>query len=149
MRRPINAVLTVTLAGIVSAAALFTSATPARAELVIHVEKSVQRMTVVRDGVPTSVFRVSTAARPYGTPNGIFRPQRLERSWFSRIYYNSPMPHSIFFHGGYAIHGTYAIRQLGGPASHGCIRLHPAHASALYSMVKREGLARTRIVISN
>lgn len=39
------------------------------------------------------------------------------------------MPHSIFFHGGYAIHGSYEINRLGGPASHGCIRLHPANAA--------------------
>jgi lipoprotein-anchoring transpeptidase ErfK/SrfK len=55
-------------------------------------------------------------------------PQRLAASWFSKLYYNSPMPHSIFFSGGYAIHGSYEINRLGGPASHGCIRLHPANA---------------------
>jgi L,D-transpeptidase catalytic domain len=58
------------------------------------------------------------------------------------------MPHSIFFHGGYAIHGTYEINRLGGPASHGCIRLHPANAAALFALVKREGMAATTIVIS-
>jgi hypothetical protein len=64
------------------------------------------------------------------------------------LYYNSPMPHSIFFHGGYAIHGSYEINRLGGPASHGCIRLHPANAAALFELVKSEGLGATTIVVS-
>ena len=59
------------------------------------------------------------------------------------------MPCSSFFHGGYAIHGTNYLRQLGGPASHGCVRLHPANAATLYGLVKQEGLGRTRIVIEN
>jgi hypothetical protein len=51
----------------------------------------------------------------------------------------SPMPYSIFFAGGYAIHGTYSVAQLGRPASHGCIRLSPGHAQQLFQMVKAEG----------
>lgn len=129
--------------------ALFALLGAARADLLIRINKSTQRMTVEREGVQTNVFVVSTARRPYGTPNGTFRPQRLERVWFSRVYYNSPMPYSIFFHGGYAIHGTRDIRQLGGPASHGCVRLHPSDAAILFDMVKREGMANTRIVIEN
>jgi hypothetical protein len=58
------------------------------------------------------------------------------------------MPHSIFFHGGYAIHGSYEIHRLGGPASHGCIRLHPANAAALFDLVKSEGMTATTIVVS-
>jgi hypothetical protein len=58
------------------------------------------------------------------------------------------MPHSIFFHGGYAIHGSYEINRLGGPASHGCIRLHPANAAALFELVKSEGTGATSIVVS-
>jgi lipoprotein-anchoring transpeptidase ErfK/SrfK len=58
------------------------------------------------------------------------------------------MPHSIFFQGGYAIHGSYEINRLGGPASHGCIRLHPANAAALFELVKSEGTGATTIVVS-
>ena len=64
------------------------------------------------------------------------------------IVHNSPMPHSIFFHRGYAIHGSYDINRLGGPASHGCIRLHPANAAALFDLVRSEGVAATTIVVS-
>ena len=56
-------------------------------------------------------WAVSTGRAGYGTPSGTYRPQRMERSWFSKLYYNSPMPYSIFFHGGYAIHGSYEINR--------------------------------------
>ena len=117
---------------------LMTSA-PAFARVLITVDKNSQQMSVSVDGVPRYRFAVSTGRAGYGTPNGTYHPQRLAASWFSKLYYNSPMPHSIFFHGGYAIHGSYEINRLGGPASHGCIRLHPANAAALFELVKSEG----------
>jgi hypothetical protein len=118
------------------------------AEVLISVNKNTQQMSVSVDGVPRYRFAVSTGRAGYGTPNGTYHPQRLAASWFSKLYYNSPMPHSIFFHGGYAIHGSYEINRLGGPASHGCIRLHPANAAALFTLVKSEGTAATTIVVS-
>lgn len=57
----------------------------------------------------------------------------------SAKYDNAPMPHSIFFHGQYAIHGTNAVGKLGRPASHGCVRISPAHAATLFAMVQRQG----------
>jgi len=57
------------------------------------------------------------------------------------------MPYSIFFDGGYAIHGSYEISHLGRPASHGCIRLHPRHAAVLFSLVRRNR-SETRIIVT-
>jgi lipoprotein-anchoring transpeptidase ErfK/SrfK len=118
------------------------------ANVLISVDKNTQRMTISVDGAPHYQFAVSTGRTGYGTPNGAYHPQRLERTWFSKEYYNSPMPHSIFFHGGYAIHGSYEINRLGGPASHGCIRLHPQNAAALFALVKQQGIDATTIVVS-
>src|SRR6185437_10615166 len=120
----------------------FATAEPAFAEVLISVIKSTQQMSVSVDGVPRYRFAGSTGRAGYGTPNGTYHPQRLAASWFSKLYYNSPMPHSIFFHGGYAIHGSYEINRLGGPASHGCIRLHPSNAAALFALVKAEGMGQ-------
>ena len=106
----------------------------AEAKLDILVDKATQRMMVMQDGYMRYLWPVSTGRDELATPNGIYSPQRLERTWFSRAYYNSPMPYSIFFHNGYAIHGSYAINQLGGPASHGCVRLAPAKAAALFAL---------------
>ena len=120
----------------------------AYAAVVVTVDKSTQRMSVAVDGTPRHNWAVSTGRAGYGTPNGTYSPTRLERTWFSREYYNSPMPHSIFFHGGYAIHGSYEISRLGGPASHGCIRLHPSNAATLFRLVKEHGAGSTRIVVT-
>jgi lipoprotein-anchoring transpeptidase ErfK/SrfK len=120
---------------------------PAHARVVVQIDKSSQRMFVSVDGAPRYVWPVSTGRRGYGTPSGTFRPQMMARRWYSRKYYNSPMPHSIFFYRGYAIHGTNELRRLGGPASHGCVRLHPSHAAALYALVERNGRGNTRIKI--
>ncbi len=114
----------------------------------ILVDKSTQQMSVSVDGALRYQFALSTGRAGYGTPNGTYHPERLETRWFSKLYYNSPMPHSIFFHGGYAIHGSYEINRLGGPASHGCIRLHPANAATLFALVKSEGRAATTIIVS-
>ena len=122
---------------------------PAQAGVVVHIDKSSQRMAVSIDGAMRYNWPVSTGRRGYGTPSGVYRPQMLARRWYSRKYYNSPMPYSIFFHGGFAIHGTYDLGRLGGPASHGCVRLHPSHAAVLYDLVERNGRGSTRIQITN
>jgi lipoprotein-anchoring transpeptidase ErfK/SrfK len=119
----------------------------AQAGIVVTVDKSAQRLSVAVDGNPRYQWPVSTARWGYRTPNGSYRPERLERKWFSRKYDWSPMPYSIFFDGGYAIHGSYEISHLGRPASHGCIRLHPQHAAVLFALVK-EHMGDTRIVVT-
>jgi hypothetical protein len=121
----------------------------AEARLDILVDKATQRMLVIQNGYMRYMWPVSTGRDETATPNGVYTPQRLERSWFSSAYYNSPMPYSIFFHNGYAIHGSYAIDRLGGPASHGCVRLHPHHAALLFDLVQQEGPDKTTIEITD
>jgi lipoprotein-anchoring transpeptidase ErfK/SrfK len=119
------------------------------ANLVAHVDVSSQTMTVSYGGRVIHHWRVSTARGGYVTPRGTYRPTRLHRMWYSRKYDNSPMPYSVFFRGGYAIHGTGYVKQLGRPASHGCIRLDTRNAARLYSLVKQTGRKNTRIVVTN
>ncbi len=130
----------------IAAIAIFFAASAARAEIVVRVDKSAQRMSVIVDGVPTHRFVVSTGLAG-GPPLGTFKPQRLERTWHSRLYNMAPMPYSIFFHGHYAIHGTNQINRLGRRASKGCVRLHPRDAALLFNLVQKRGMARTRIII--
>ena len=117
------------------------------ASLVASIDLSRQTMAVSVDGRLAYSWRVSTARPGYRTPIGSFTPKRLERSWFSRKYDNAPMPHSVFFYGGYAIHGTTDIRHLGQPVSHGCVRLHPDNARLLFNLVRKHGMGATRIVV--
>src|SRR3954454_10824075 len=122
-------------------------ATEASASVPVQISNSAQRMRVYVDGGLTYAWPVSTARRGYRTPAGSSRVQRMERMWYSPNYDMSPMPYSLFFRGGYAIHGTNSIRQLGRPASHGCVRLHPGNAAALYRLVQsRRG---DRIVVTH
>ena len=132
---------------LVALIALFGGIAAARAEVVIVVNKSTQRLTVSVDGATRYQWPVSTARMGYNTPNGTYGVERMEVQWFSRKYDWSPMPHSIFFNGGYAIHGSYEIGRLGTPASHGCIRLHPNNATILYRLVEANRHA-TRIVVT-
>lgn len=125
---------------------LYAATTPAAAEVIITVDKSTQRMTVTVDGAERYTWPVSTGLAG-GPPNGTYRPERLERSWYSHMFGMAPMPHSIFFRGAYAIHGTIVISRLGRRASHGCVRLHPDNAATLFALVQHQGPAHTRIVV--
>jgi len=120
---------------------------PSHAAILVEIEKSTQTMYVTVDGITRHQWPVSTGRGRFGTPSGLFRPLRLERRWYSRRYYNSPMPYSVFFYKGYAIHGTTELHRLGGPASHGCVRLHPRNAATLFALVQWRGAERTRISI--
>ena len=118
------------------------------ASLTARIDLSSQTMTVSQNGVVRYTWRVSSGRKGYGTPTGSWSAKWLSRHHRSRKYNNAPMPHSVFFHGGYAIHGTYEVKRLGRPASHGCIRLAPQNAAAFFAMVQRNGNKNTRIVIT-
>ena len=119
----------------------------ARASVEADIDLSSQRMVVTIDGMYYATWPVSTARRGYVTPVGSFRPYLLRRMHYSSKYENAPMPHSVFFRGDYAIHGTNYIKSLGRPASHGCIRLRPENAAELYTLVLQHGFDHTSIRI--
>ncbi len=115
---------------------------PANATVRIEIDLTTQTMHVESSSGSYS-WPVSTARAGYVTPLGTFRPYSLQAVHFSRKYYDSPMPHSIFFTGGIAIHGTYETAWLGRPVSHGCVRIAPENAALLFQMVKAEGAVIT------
>ena len=127
--------------------AMMLLATPAMAQTDITISKSRQRM-VVHSSEGSYSWPVSTARRGYYTPTGTFHPYSLQPMHYSRKYDNAPMPHSIFFSGGYAIHATPHTGNLGRPASHGCVRLSPGNAATLYGIVKND-MEETTIRITN
>ena len=115
----------------------------------VVVDVSSQSMSVRVNGWSYGNWRVSTGREGYYTPRGSYSVKRLARMHYSRKYDNAPMPHSVFFHGGYAIHATNATRALGRPASHGCVRLSPSNAARLFSLVQKYGPRATRITVVN
>ncbi|MEL6373644.1 MAG: L,D-transpeptidase [Pseudomonadota bacterium] len=115
--------------------------------LVARINLSTQRMAVMLDGKTLHSWRISSGRRGHHTPTGTYKPYRMHTMWYSRKYDNAPMPHAIFFRGGYAVHATYATRMLGRPASHGCIRLSPKNARRFFQLVRKYGKHRTRIAL--
>ncbi len=115
----------------------------------VHVDISSQAMSVSVNGSHYASWRVSTGREGYYTPRGSYSVKRMARVYYSRKYDNAPMPNSVFFHGGFAIHATNSVRALGRPASHGCVRLAPGNAAKLYALVEQYGPRRTRITLTN
>ncbi len=124
---------------------LFGSA--AQAGIDVKIDLAAQRMRVTTTDGEAYDWKISSGRKGFRSPTGVYRPIRLEKSWYSRKY-DGAMPHSVFFRGGYAIHGTTAVGALGRPASHGCIRLHPANAAKLFALVRKHGFGETRIALN-
>jgi L,D-transpeptidase catalytic domain len=129
--------------------AVLTCGEAAHADLLIEIDKTAQRMTVTVDGHEVYKWTVATGGIDYDTPNGVFKPFRMEIDHHSDEWDNAPMPYSIFFtRTGNAVHGTYEQRSLGHPVSHGCVRLSLANAAALWGLVKRQKMADTTVVVT-
>jgi len=73
----------------------------------------------------------------------------MEADHFSQEWDDAPMPHAIFFtQKGHAIHGYLNTRNIGSPASHGCVRLAPDNAARLYALVEKQGMTSTKVVLT-
>ncbi len=134
-------------AGAFLASAAFCQA--AQAHLLISVDQAAQRMLVSVDGQLLYDWPVSTGRPGYQTPDGSFRPMRMDINHRSEEYDNAPMPYSIFFTDtGVAVHGTDEPSGLGRPVSHGCVRLSVNHAATLWNLVQDQTMANTTVVVS-
>ena len=117
--------------------------------VLIDIDKSTQQVTVFVDGVEKYRWPVSTGRRGYSTPSGTYTALSMNEVWYSKEWDNAPMPHAIFFmKDGHAIHGSYEVKNLGKPASHGCVRISPQNATLLFDLVKKTGLPNTQVVLS-
>lgn len=126
--------------------AFFFLVSPALASnVLVIVDLQMQTMHVRVDGVTKYRWDVSSGRSGHATPTGRYQPTRMYRRYHSRTYDMAPMPFSIFFHQGYAIHGTTDLKRLGRVASHGCVRLHPDNAATLFDLVKQAGPENTII----
>jgi hypothetical protein len=124
-------------------------ASGAQAAVQITIDKSTQQMTVERDGRPLYQWPVSTGRPGFDTPSGKYKAFRMEKDHFSKEWDDAPMPFSIFFtQKGHAIHGYLDTRNIGRPASHGCVRLTPANASKLFALVEEDGVLNTTVILT-
>jgi lipoprotein-anchoring transpeptidase ErfK/SrfK len=117
--------------------------------VLVVIDKPTQEMKVFIDGVERYTWEVSTGLRGYDTPSGKYTARSMNEIWYSKQWDDAPMPHAIFFtKKGHAVHGTNETKNLGKPASHGCVRLAPEHARILFALVKEKGLEDTEIVLN-
>lgn len=129
-------------------AALMATAGTAHAQQVVDITVDVSEQEMyVQTPAGNALWLVSTGKAGHDTPLGEFTVDRMEESWYSRKYDNAPMPHSVFFYHGYAIHGTEHVGRLGQPASKGCVRLDPRAAASLYEVIEYYGRENTIIRI--
>jgi hypothetical protein len=136
-------------AALVAAGLALPFATAASANIAIVIDKSTQRMTVAVDGAQRYVWPISTGRPGYDTPSGSYKVNRMDADHFSQEWDNAPMPHTMFFDlHGHAIHGFFDVKHLGLAVSHGCVRLSPANAATLFSLVKDQGMANTSVVVT-
>src|ERR1700689_365420 len=133
---------------LVAAALALPLAAAARANIVVSIDKTTQTMGVAVDGSQRYSWPVSTGRPGYDTPNGTFRPNRMDADHYSQEWDNAPMPHTMFFDmQGHAVHGFFDVKHLGLAVSHGCVRLSPDNATVLFDLVKAEGMANTTVMI--
>jgi lipoprotein-anchoring transpeptidase ErfK/SrfK len=95
-----------------------------------HVEFDWSRQVLVlaRDGKPDRIYHASSGKPSTPTVFGTFR-------FYRRLFGTNAkgMVHSVFFHGGYAIHGYHSVPDYA--ASHGCIRVPIPNAYSIYSWI--------------
>lgn len=116
----------------------------------LTVDLSRQRL-VLRSSGTVREFLISSGLPPKNLTPGsgkCYAPDFLEEMHYSSLYSLAPMPHSVFFNGNIAMHGTNAEWSLGRPASHGCVRLSKTDAGTVYAAIKAVGKAKTIICVT-
>lgn len=100
----------------------------------IEVDLSAQKLMAHEGQETIFTSRVSTGISRYPTPTGRFRIYAKYRSTRMRgPGYDLPnVPWTMYFYGGFGIHGTYWHRNFGHPMSHGCINMKTTEAKRLY-----------------
>ena len=100
----------------------------------IEVRLAKQQLIAWQDGKAIMTTAISSGVRDTPTVRGSFRIQRKYASVRMRgPGYDLPnVPFSMFFHAGYALHGTYWHNAFGRPMSHGCVNLPTSKARWLF-----------------
>ncbi|GAA2476955.1 hypothetical protein GCM10009858_13050 [Terrabacter carboxydivorans] len=90
---------------------------------VMCVSKTTRQLTWVVDGVPQYGFDVRFGSDELPTREGVFSVYKKQVDVISNLYH-TPMPYSMFFSGGQAVHYSSNFARLGyAGASHGCINV--------------------------
>ena len=101
----------------------------------IEVDLSRQRLIAWHGRTRVKTFIVSTGKSRTPTRLGTYSIQRKYRSTSmrGRGYYVARVPYTMYYSGGYAVHGAHWHNRFGTPVSHGCVNLRVRQARWLYS----------------
>jgi lipoprotein-anchoring transpeptidase ErfK/SrfK len=101
----------------------------------IQVDLSEQRLIAWQGGKPVFGVIVSTGKKSTPTPIGVFNIYtKLKTTRMKGEGYDIPnVPHTMYYQGGYGIHGAFWHNNFGTPVSHGCVNLAPNQAKKLFN----------------
>ncbi len=97
----------------------------------IIISKENQTLWAFQKGKLMRRLTISTGSKKTETRAGWFAVYSRVPNHHSSIY-DAPMPFSLFFSGGMALHASTYVDELGTATSHGCVRLRYSDAKALY-----------------
>ena len=104
----------------------------------LEVRLSKQRLIAWEGNKPVYAIVVSTGKAATPTLKGVFAIQTRYR--YARMQgngYDVPdVPYTMYYSGGYAIHGAYWHDRFGTPVSHGCVNVAVNHARWLFYWAK-------------
>jgi lipoprotein-anchoring transpeptidase ErfK/SrfK len=100
----------------------------------IEVNVATQRLIAWEGNMPVYAVIISSGTDEHPTVTGSFAIQSKHRTARMRgPDYDVPdVPYTMYYYGGYAIHGAYWHRRFGTPVSHGCVNVAVNHARWLY-----------------
>lgn len=105
----------------------------------VDVDLSEQTMIAYEGDTPVYTARVSSGTWNHPTVEGTYRVYakyvrtRMTGGQGTPEYYDIPdVPFTMYFYGGYALHGAYWHNNFGNPMSHGCVNLPVDVAKWMY-----------------
>jgi lipoprotein-anchoring transpeptidase ErfK/SrfK len=97
----------------------------------VEVDLTRQVLLLIADNVVEMTVPIASGRLGWRTPTGTFSVERKLPYWRQSALGMLYKP--VYFHGGYAIHGSYSVPPE--PASHGCVRVSLASMDVLYPLL--------------
>jgi len=111
----------------------------------IHVDLSEQTLVAYEGDEPVYATVISSGKEGYEPPTGLFEVQQKYISTtmnatdpIDGFYEVEEVPWTLYYHGGYALHGAYWHTDFGKVRSHGCTNIAPVDARWLYYWAEPE-----------
>ncbi|MGB6294982.1 MAG: L,D-transpeptidase [Rivularia sp. (in: cyanobacteria)] len=101
----------------------------------IQVDLSEQRLITWEGNKPVFGVIVSTGKKDTPTPTGVFNIYtKLEKTRMKGEGYDiKDVPYTMYYQGGYGIHGAFWHNNFGTPVSRGCVNVAPNHAKKIFN----------------